>query len=946
MRRAPGVLLVDATEEASILEAELQAAGFACRRAADAELAWRLFAQAPPDAVFTRLNTPRRDAGWLLRRMHEEYLGSLPPVYGLVTAGEIVADAAALRALALDAVLLLPAVPRLPRLPRDLRPLVAPVAEESAAAGAARVGELFELSLLSGDLDAAQKVIVERVARAFRASDCLLRQASDDPGEPTGDAVELAGLLGGTLIVSDSGGTRSYLAAALDVPGGGALGTLAVVAPGTRRFLTEERHTLRALARRLGLELAWRSAHERLVSEHDRMRQSAILDPLCGVLARGAFDDALAAEILRATATSEPVTVAVLDVEKLRAINDRFGHEAGDSALAQLADAVRSGLRPTDVIGRVGGDELGIVLPGAGAREAHELLEALVRTVSETRFFHLEIPLAIRIRVGLTAVESDRGPVPVLQRALAAAEIARQTGAAIHYSPPDDPSGDSMTESISPISVEIGDVLMPGSTLGGMYQVLHEISRGAMGVVYRAEDMGLRRPVAVKVLRPEYARNAELVARFRNEAAMLAAVRHENLVQVYSFGAQEESVFFVMELVEGESLSELLVRLDAAGEAVAPELVERVVVQVAGALDGLHRAGAVHRDVKPANILLDRVRDRAVLVDVGVARREEASAEAAGTPGFGAPESFMKGEEGPGTDVYGLAATVYMLLTNLAPFGGGDVGRVIRRQLNEEPAAVSLLRPGVHPSVDRVLARALKPLLRDRYANAVEFAAELAAALRQRGDSEVSGLHAVPPEGPAARGAIFRIAYRILGNRLGSAWVRTACARHPELHDVLRPTVGSLSWYSVDHLRTLLAEVPASVRDPRRVARELGRASMSVSFVRFYGLEPEVLLSLTPGAVLADAPRFWARFHAWGRLAVSAGGSDAVVTLTDTPRDALLCCLVEGSLERIVELCGGLAVRVLHPTCESQGAPACTFDIRWNAGASLPEPLPIRDVSS
>src|SRR5262249_2965850 len=162
---------------------------------------------------------------------------------------------------------------------------------------------------------------------------------------------------------------------------------------------------------------------------------------------------------------------------------------------------------------------------------------------------------------------------------------------------------------------------------------------------------------------------------------------------------------FVMELVEGESLAELLARLDEGGEPVPLALIERVVTQVAGALDVLHRAGAVHRDVKPANVVLDRARDRAVLVDVGGAKRDERSGEGAGTPGFGAPESFMKGDEGPGTDVYGLAATTFMLLTNLAPFGGGDVQKVLRRQLSETPAPASLLRPGLPPGADAIVLR-------------------------------------------------------------------------------------------------------------------------------------------------------------------------------------------------------------------------------------------------
>jgi uncharacterized protein (TIGR02265 family) len=181
------------------------------------------------------------------------------------------------------------------------------------------------------------------------------------------------------------------------------------------------------------------------------------------------------------------------------------------------------------------------------------------------------------------------------------------------------------------------------------------------------------------------------------------------------------------------------------------------------------------------------------------------------------------------------------------------------------------------------------------------------------------------------------VAYRILGNRLGSAWVRKACERHPELREVMRPTVGPLSWYRIERLCTLLGQVPAGVRDPHRVARELGRAGMTSSFARFYGAEPETLISLTPAAVLADFPRFWPRFHAWGEVAVTTSPTEAVVTLTRTPRDPLVCCLVEGSLERIIELCGGIGARVQQTACESSGAGACSFRLSWSESGPLPD---------
>ncbi|HKA91965.1 MAG TPA: protein kinase, partial [Haliangiales bacterium] len=899
--RAPSVLLVE-PEAAMPLETAFRDAGVTVFRVLDAEAGWRSFVQTPPDVVFVGLTTPRRDAAWLLRRMQEDYLGSLPPVYLIVSAPEIHAG-----------------VPRLDIDGAVLRPvggaglpalLGQRAGEADAPAQASRLRDLFDLTLLSGDLAAALKLVCDRTARAFRSHDCVLVLASGerrlyahrtpettDQREALAARCELAAAVGTSLIYSGQTDCPSYLAVPIEAPGGGVLGTIALVSDTARRFLPDERQALRGLARRAGAELAYRSAHDRLASEHDRLRRAAVLDPLLGVMTLASLEEASAPELAR-----ERGCVAVLDVVGLRHVNDRWGHLAGDAVLLQLSERVRASLRPGDLLGRVEGDELAVVLPGADAQSGHDLCEGILHAVAATPFAVQEEAVDLRIRIGAVIVDPDTPAAAALERARQCLRQARAAGASLHILhgvPP--PMRHTSTLDLVPAS----QVLAPGTTLGGMYRILHEIAQGAMGVVYRAEDMGLSRPVAVKVLRPELARDAALVERFRGEAAMLASVRHENLVAVYTLGTQADLVYFVMELVEGESLQQLLHRVDDAGEAVPLELVERVVLQVAGALEILHKAGAVHRDVKPANILLDRARDRVVLVDVGVARGEEGD-EASGTPGFGAPETFLRGNEGPGTDVYGLAATTYMLLTGLAPFGGGIASRVVKRQLVETPASPSSLRGDVPAAVDRVLQRALAADLPGRHVSALEFARELSRALREpagaprpRGLARGTGDFT---EGVGAtRGAVFRVAYRILGNRLGTAWVRETCERAPDLKEILRPTVGNLQWYPVEKLGALLQAVPASVRDPKKVARELGRAAMTAVFARFYGTDPA---TATPAKVLGEVGRFWSRLHSWGLVTVEQHGEGARVAIERTPKDPLICCLVEGTLERIAELAG------------------------------------------
>src|SRR5262249_46474566 len=140
-----------------------------------------------------------------------------------------------------------------------------------------------------------------------------------------------------------------------------------------------------------------------------------------------------------------------------------------------------------------------------------------------------------------------------------------------------------------------------GTTLGDVYQIRHEINRGAFGVVYRAEDLALGRQVALKLLRPDLARDTNFVEGFRTEAATLARIRHPNLVQVYTFGVDGSNVYFAMELVEGQGLDR---RIGAAVRRrrylPLPE-VGGIIQQVADALEAVHRAGMLHRDVKPEN---------------------------------------------------------------------------------------------------------------------------------------------------------------------------------------------------------------------------------------------------------------------------------------------------------------------------------------------------------
>ena len=938
--------------------------------AADPEAAWALFRQFQPTHVLASLGGGGRDGSWFLRRLQSEYLGQMPQSYLLIDREQIPAAGS----LEPDVFLLHPAAPSaLAALLRE-----ASGADDSPLRRAARLRELFLVSLLGGALADELGRAAARATLAFRADECVFlgfgrgtnagtreaasrTSAADDAASgadmgASDDPCRLALALATTLVVSSASGAKSYLAAPLGSPGEPSQLGLCLVSARPLRHGSDERDALRLFGRRLSGELSWISAHNRLLAEHEKGRRSAPLDPLLGILSRSALEAAIGARLR--SSKGRKLALAVIDFVGLRTVNDHHGHRTGDAVLKHLSDILVAALGPADSVGRFGGDELAILFVGADLAAAKDALVGIHRLLKGAPYVAGELQIPLRIRSGLTALDSrEMSGDAAFARAVSGVERARERGdalAVVDRTP------------VAGVELELGgeDALPRGSTLGGMYSILHEINRGAMGIVYRGEDLSLGRQVAIKVLRSDLASDQSLVERFRDEAALLASLRHRNLVQVHSFGSEGDNVYFVMELVEGEPLSKIIERAAGGRDFIDRQAVAKIVEEIADALEALHSVGIVHRDVKPDNVLIDRVGDRAVLVDVGIATRPDDARDAAGTPGFGAPECFMEVDETAATDVYGLAATTYAMLTNRPPYGSGELTEVVHAQLAGPPRGASHYQPTLPSAVDQVLCTAMAPEQLRRYRSASAFAIAVNRALRRapgppRPSPRISSgppvgsgrpttreevtyrLEREPlPETAAAaaadqsRGAFFRAAALLLSQRLGAPWLDELSHAHPELRALLVPTLTVTAWHPTRHLAALLAALPGEGNQATELARQLGGAALSTTLARFFGAD---LRPQSPISLLRAAESYWGRYHSWGILEVAALAERTaqieIRELGPFGADRLLRELCAGSLARIAELGSGSAVRA--EIAPSPVPDVWRFALRWSsAGAA------------
>jgi diguanylate cyclase (GGDEF)-like protein len=837
----------------------------------------------------------------------------------------------------------------------------------------ARARALIATSLVN--LTGAAQETLLSVAEGFSAHDCIAwwrdgaqmvpTSARQPPNESyrtvIAGAARIAAAAQGTVLTAGPL-PRSVIADALRSSPTEVSGLVAIVSDSGRRFSSAERADLKAIAARLTRELSWLASHRRLVAEGERLLAASLHDPLTGAMARGAFEQTIAHEVAAAARRKERLTLAVIDVVGLRKINLQYRHTSGDEVLAQVASRIRATVRGNDPIGRLGGDEIAVLLVGATDDQAALVVRKLIQKVqSEPIKIDGSTEISVQVRAVATELAlGERSGESAVARCYAALRAAPVGDMVIV------PADERLTD--ADIGADTGS-LSAGTIVGGTYRVVHELSRGAMGVVYRGEDLGLGRAVAIKVLRSDLASDRDLVSRFRAEAGILASLHHPNLVQVYALGEHNGDVYFVMELVEGQPLSEVLRATLERKEWFPTNAVAQITMEIADALDGMHVLGLIHRDVKPANILLDRERDRAVLVDVGVAVKAGDQRDAAGTPGFAAPESFLEPTDAPTTDVYGLAATAYCMLTGRPPFGSGPAPQVVQRQISDPLTPPSQLRFTLSEAVDAVLAKGLHPVAKKRWTSASTFAIALGRALErlpsdQPSTQESHGIsqelempdslrmaeavlqptaaialakqHSLPSQRivvGSVRAAHLRVLSRLLQHHVGEGGMAKMVNETPHLAHALAPTLAPLAWIDLADLVNALDR--ARERVPSQlVARKVGRGTMSATFPRLFGADPA---SLPAETVLTALPTCWTRFHDWGDITVDVEPNQATVILGGYAGSTEVCALVEAELERIVEMTGAREVNAVHTTCACTGDERCEFRLAWSSALEVME---------
>ncbi len=382
------------------------------------------------------------------------------------------------------------------------------------------------------------------------------------------------------------------------------------------------------------------------------------------------------------------------------------------------------------------------------------------------------------------------------------------------------------------------------------YEILEEIARGGMGIVYKARQSGLDRVVALKVMVAGEHGTIETLERFRREAKAAAKLDHPHIVPIYDVGQDGPTHFFTMRFVEGESLARLARRHD-----LSPRRALEIAGKIARALDYAHAQGIVHRDVKPSNVLVDRAGEPH-LADFGLAKDVSSGALTLpgaflGTVQYAAPEQ-IEGDParvGPLSDVYSLGATLYEAIAGWPPFSGASTFEIVGKVMHDDPPPLRKLRPELQVELEAICQKAMEKEPGRRYASAAAMAADIDRCLAGE------PIEAQPSTAWSRR-------WRWARRRQGAVVATVTAAI------VVIGALAGLSWQSARRARQAERDATDAARARREAAHDAARRSWHDAALRS-AAEAEQLL--------AKAERVSAVLAKWRRLAPALAKMQAVV---------------------------------------------------------------------
>jgi serine/threonine protein kinase len=271
-----------------------------------------------------------------------------------------------------------------------------------------------------------------------------------------------------------------------------------------------------------------------------------------------------------------------------------------------------------------------------------------------------------------------------------------------------------------------------GKILGGRYELIEKIGGGGMAVVYKAKCHLLNRYVALKILRPEFVEDEEFVYRFKRESQSAASLSHQNIVNIYDVGQEDDIHYIVMEYVKGETLKDYIRR----NKRLFPEKATRIAIQICSALDHAHKNHIIHRDIKPQNILVGE--DGTIKVtDFGIARAATSSTvtmsgtNVIGSVHYFSPEQARGGFIDEKSDIYSLGIALYEMVTGTVPFEGDSPVSIAIKHIQEAVKLPSEINPDVPSSLEDIILKAIEKDPARRYANAREMEEDLVRSLRE-----------------------------------------------------------------------------------------------------------------------------------------------------------------------------------------------------------------------